>query len=424
MAKDIQKKQIKDSLLASSDSEMKHVLEIHADDPITTGAQATVTATVRVLGGNSISMEGHRPYHFHWIHTPLVLTAEYENTSSSEIKLLAKSPGNYSISVWVTRTGCHSCPPIAKNFTQIQITDSLLGELKIIQEKNVFTRHRFHLATGKLIQIAFLLYDPSSYLKSASFSYGWDFGDGYQLITEEPSVHYNYSTPGAYAFHLTVVAEIEASSRESYFVQKTGYFSADLQLLDPVTGIQVKGSTQVLARKTFSLLLHVIGSPPLSLCWLLKLECVPAEGDDCHLLALNATDYTLSYKFNYEGEYCLSVRAQNDISMLQTYYNITVKSAAVYPTLFVLPCAAVILMILCFIGAMMFRSSQRHHRLHVEVADFDFSPSSEKNPSLQGPGGIQVNNSCTLQPSEGDKQKTREKHPLLKSLYKARSYML
>ncbi|KAJ1096795.1 hypothetical protein NDU88_001926 [Pleurodeles waltl] len=414
------------AFVSYADTEMKHVIEIHANDPITTGAEATVTAIVRVFGDSSAYKQDHRTYHFHWIHTPLVLTAEYENASSSEIKVLGKSPGNYSISVWVTRTGCHSCPPVAKNTTQIQITDSLLGELKIIQtEKNIFKQHGFHLATGELIQIAFILYDPSSYLKSASFSYAWNFGDGYQLITGEPSVRYNYSTPGSYAFDLTVVAELAASRHGKHFVQKIGCFSADLQLLDPVTGIQVKGSTKILARETFSLLFHVIGSPPLSLCWLLKLECVPAEGDDCHLLALNATDYTLSYKFNSEGEYCLSMRAQNDISVLQTYYNITVQSAAVHPTFFILPCAVVILVILCFIGFMMFSGSQRHHRFPVEVADFDFSPSSEKNPSLKGPCGIEMSNSCVLQPSEGDQQKTREKSPLLKSLCKpGRSYVL
>ncbi|XP_069501762.1 transmembrane protein 130 isoform X3 [Ambystoma mexicanum] len=312
---------------------------------------------------------------------------------------------------------------------QLLPADFLLGELTITQEKKTFSQHGFVLSTGVQILVTFLLYDPSKYLKSASFTYAWDFGDGFQLITEDPSIGYNYSAPGSYVLNLEVVAEIEFSKgprHGRHFVQKTGHFAAELELLDAVTGIQVKGSTKTHAREQYRVLLHINGSPPLTLCWLLKLECVPVDVDNCHVVALNTTDYLLTHTFNDEGEYCLSVRTQNEVSMLQVYYSITVTPAAIYPMFFVLPCAVVILTAVCFIAFALFRSSHRRHRYLVEVADFDFSPSSEKNPSLLDPGATDSSPStCAVQETQRDEQKAREKRPLLKTRYKpARSYML
>ncbi|XP_069501761.1 transmembrane protein 130 isoform X2 [Ambystoma mexicanum] len=355
--------------LLPADSAGKHGVEIHTDGPITTGAQATVTASLTLIDGSTTRAAGSRLHHFHWIHAPLVLTEESDNSSSSQIKLLAQTPGNYTISVWVTRTGCHSCPPIAKNRTKLLVTNFLLGELTITQEKKTFSQHGFVLSTGVQILVTFLLYDPSKYLKSASFTYAWDFGDGFQLITEDPSIGYNYSAPGSYVLNLEVVAEIEFSKgprHGRHFVQKTGHFAAELELLDAVTGIQVKGSTKTHAREQYRVLLHINGSPPLTLCWLLKLECVPVDVDNCHVVALNTTDYLLTHTFNDEGEYCLSVRTQNEVSMLQVYYSITVTPAAIYPMFFVLPCAVVILTAVCFIAFALFRSSHRRHRYLVE----------------------------------------------------------
>lgn len=65
-------------------------------------------------------------------------------------------------------------------------------------------------------------------------------------------------------------------------------------------------------------------SPPLSLCWLIKSECIPLEGEKCHLVVINGSCYNLSHTFSDAGQYCLSVRVENGVTMLQTYHEIKV----------------------------------------------------------------------------------------------------
>lgn len=65
-------------------------------------------------------------------------------------------------------------------------------------------------------------------------------------------------------------------------------------------------------------------SPPLALCWLIKSECIPLEGEKCHLVVITGSCYNLSHTFSDAGQYCLSVRVQNGVTMLQTYHEIKV----------------------------------------------------------------------------------------------------
>lgn len=65
-------------------------------------------------------------------------------------------------------------------------------------------------------------------------------------------------------------------------------------------------------------------SPPLALCWLIKSECIPLEGEKCHLVVINGSCYNLSHTFSDAGQYCLSVRVENGVTMLQTYHEIKV----------------------------------------------------------------------------------------------------
>lgn len=68
-------------------------------------------------------------------------------------------------------------------------------------------------------------------------------------------------------------------------------------------------------------------SPPLALCWLIKAECIPLDGEKCHLVVVNGSCYNLSHTFSYAGQYCLSVRVENGVTALQTYHPIRVRPA-------------------------------------------------------------------------------------------------
>lgn len=65
-------------------------------------------------------------------------------------------------------------------------------------------------------------------------------------------------------------------------------------------------------------------SPPLTLCWRLKPECLPLEERECHPVSVAGTAYNLTYVFREAGDYCFSIRAQNGISKTHQYHRIQV----------------------------------------------------------------------------------------------------
>uniref|UniRef100_A0A8C5TP86 Transmembrane protein 130 n=1 Tax=Malurus cyaneus samueli TaxID=2593467 RepID=A0A8C5TP86_9PASS len=139
--------------------------------------------------------------------------------------------------------------------------------------------------------------------------------------------------------------------------------------------------------------------PPLALCWLIKAECVPLEGDKCHLVEISGSCYNLSHTFRDAGQYCLSVRVDKGVTMLQTYHGIKVRPAGerIHPAFFVLLCTALVSVMLILVLYTTFRSNTQQKDL-VE-------------PGC-GPACCRL---CFLQPS---KEAAWESHELLHSLYK------
>ncbi|XP_071427242.1 transmembrane protein 130 [Pithys albifrons albifrons] len=391
-------------------------LEITNNGPITTGAQATVQATLSMKNENITS----DLYHFNWIYAPLILIEKSEQQLSSVIYVTGEFPGIFPVSVWVTHRNCWMCRPVARNVTVLRVTEFITGNLTIaqIEDSRVVTQGSSP-STGAVTRISFCLHDPSHYFKSASFVYNWDFGDGVYQITKEPFVYCNCSSLGNRTVHLKVVAEWEQLGsiiHEREIMQKTGDFTTALELLDAVKSINVVGSRETHVMENLNLSLHINGTPPLALCWLIKSECIPLEGDKCHLVEISGSCYNLSHTFRDAGQYCLSIRVENGVTMLQTYHGIKVWPTGIHPAFFVLLCIALVSVLLLLVLYMTFRSNTQQKDL-VEVADFDFSPLSDghlPNHSESGCGQACCR-SCFLQsPNEA----SRENYELLHSFYK------
>ncbi|XP_071300140.1 transmembrane protein 130 [Agelaius tricolor] len=391
-------------------------LEITNNGPITTGAQATVQARLRMKNENATS----NWYHFNWVYAPLILIEKSEQQFNSIINVTGEFPGTFPVSVWVTHKNCWLCRPIARNVTVLQITEFITGNLTIAQiEDSRVATHGSSSSTDTVTRISFSLHDPSHYFKSASFVYNWDFGDGVYQITKEPFVYCNCSSMGNRTVHLKVVAEWEQIGsiiHEREMMQKTGDFTTALELLDAVKSIDIVGSRETHVMENLNLSLHINGTPPLALCWLIKSECIPLEGDKCHLVEISGSCYNLSHTFRDAGQYCLSVRVENGVTMLQTYHGIKVRPAGIHPAFFVLLCTALVSVMLVLVLYTTFRSHTQQKDL-VEVADFDFSPLSDEHRSNHPKSGCGpvCCRSCFLQPS---KEAAWESHELLHSLYK------
>uniref|UniRef100_A0A8C3VC44 Transmembrane protein 130 n=1 Tax=Catharus ustulatus TaxID=91951 RepID=A0A8C3VC44_CATUS len=264
---------------------------------------------------------------------------------NSVINVTGEFPGTFPVSVWVTHKNCWLCRPIARNITVLQITDSRV------------TTHGSSSSTDTVTRISFSLHDPSHYFKSASFVYNWDFGDGVYRITKEPFVYCNCSSKGNRTVHLKAVAEWDQTGsviHEKETMQKTGDFSTALELS---------------ASHTIQTIKYL--GPPLALCWLIKSECIPLEGDKCHLVEISGSCYNLSHTFRDAGQYCLSVRVENGVTMLQTYHGIKVRPAGIHPAFFVLLCTALVSVMLVLVLYTTLRSNTQQKDL-VEVFSYSY----------------------------------------------------
>ncbi|KAK2117148.1 hypothetical protein P7K49_004034, partial [Saguinus oedipus] len=70
--------------------------------------------------------------------------------------------------------------------------------------------------------------------------------------------------------------------------------------------------------------LNFLGSPPLTVCWRLKPECLPLEEGECQPVSVTSTAYNLTHTFRDPGDYCFSIRAENVISKTHQYHRIQV----------------------------------------------------------------------------------------------------
>ncbi|XP_004599340.2 transmembrane protein 130 [Ochotona princeps] len=333
-------------------------LNLTTDGQATTGTEMTISASLVAKDNGSLAMtpDTHL-YRFHWIHTPLMLTGKMEKDLTSTIRLVGHLPGNFPISVWVTATDCWMCQPVTRSFAVVSITDSLVGNLMVTQNSSLPWPSSY--LTKTVLKASFVLHDPSDFFKHASFLYSWDFGDGTLMVTEDPVVYYNYSIIGTFTVKLNVVAEWEQARLDATkgIVQKTGDFSASLKLQETLQGIQVLGPTLIQTFQKVTLTLNFLGSPPLTVCWRLKAECLPLEEGECQPVSVASMAYNLTHSFRDPGDYCFSIRAENVISKTHQYHRVQVWPSSLQPAVFAFPCATLITVMLAFIMYMTLRNA-------------------------------------------------------------------
>ncbi|XP_073504114.1 transmembrane protein 130 [Phyllobates terribilis] len=420
-------------LTAATFGHESYFLMVSSDGPITSGAEATVNASLLIANGSTSLVADPGLYHFHWIYNPLWLTHRSQGESSSAITLQCESPGSYPISVWVTERHCATCEPIARNTTQLLVTRGIVGRLAASQADGNGTHERlgFILATDSSVMLSFLIHDPSDFFKSAAFTYEWIFDGRSTVLTSDPFVRHNYSSPGNFNVSLLVTAHLHDANDQRHPERKTGNFTAMLTLQDVISSIAIAGPRETTTGQNVSMSLHIFGSPPLTVCWLIKSDCVSLDGEECHPQVINGTAVIIKHNFRSAGQYCLSVKAQNEVSKLLGHQSITVTSTGVHPVWFVLPCCAFIAIAIGVIFYTLFRAGNHsaHQKSLVEVADFDFSPVNEKYEALPEYKEIPARNVCcsycTADSSSEEGERRGETQPLLHSSYMpTRSYNL
>lgn len=341
-------------------------LQLTTDGPATTGSEVTIMASLVADDNGSLALPASTHlYHFHWIHTPLLLTGKADEAFSSTIRVVGSVPGDFPVSVWVTTADCGMCQPVARSLLVLPITEFLVGNLVVTQNTSLPWPSSY--LTKTILKVSFLLHDPSNFFKNASFLYSWDFGDGTQMVTRDGTVYYNYSIIGSFTVKVKVVAGWEQVMPDAGkgILQKTGDFSASLKLQETLRGIQVLGPTLIQTFQKMVVTLNFMGSPPLNVCWRLKPECLPLEEGECHPVSVDSTAYNLTHIFRDPGDYCFSVQAENAISRAHQYHKVQVWPSSIQPAVFAFPCATLITMMLAFIMYMTLRNAT-HQKDMVE----------------------------------------------------------
>ncbi|GCC28051.1 hypothetical protein chiPu_0006477 [Chiloscyllium punctatum] len=355
---------------------LQYELVLSNDGPITTGAQGTVEARLVPKPGSKQEQLESQHYSFHWnVENPLAIVQSSEQELISSITVHSLAPKLYTVSAWVTRRGCSWCPQLAHGSTELLVTDFVVGTLSLKQPNSstTFSRKGYELATKTPTQISFILYDPSDYFDTASFRYFWYFGDGERMVTNKSYTLHIYPTPGTYQLHVDVLANLNDSQ------QRTGIYGASLNLQDKIKNIEVKSLDDIHAdhRKTFYI--YVNGSPPLKICWLVSRSCVSVIDHSCDLMELpSSTVSNVSYTFRDLGPYTFNVKAENSVSSLQACYKITTWKSGIHPVWFIVPCVTLFTIILLFVLSIIMRKGSAQ-KDSIEVADFDFSPMSDKS---------------------------------------------
>nr|XP_055031447.1 transmembrane protein 130 isoform X5 [Misgurnus anguillicaudatus] len=206
----------------------------------------------------------------------------------------------------------------------IHSSGNVPGKITFHQMKGNYTylRDSGDLATYVPTLVTFELSDPRHHLQSVAFTYTWGLGNGQVYEGPDPFVQCRYTTPGNYTFKLSI---------EANTTKQSGLYSIDLTVLDAIQSIELRGPLNYNVDKSSSLFFHVGGSPPVWICWRVLSDCHSSSPASCNLIRIYKNVFNLTYTFTSVGAYCLEVNVTNDISNLQTSYNIYVQNSLCCP---------------------------------------------------------------------------------------------
>ncbi|XP_029312611.1 transmembrane protein 130 [Cottoperca gobio] len=235
-------------------------------------------------------------------------------------------------------------------------TENIAGKLTFYQMEGnaTYVRDTGELASYIPTETMFELFDPQKNLSLAKFSYTWDLGNGEVIQGTEPVVRYHYSASGNYTLRLKVGVNVT-----KYALPFTDVYSKDVQVLDAIKNIELKGPSDYEVSQNTSLAFHVDGSPPMWVCWRFLPNCVPDTTGGCTLTMLYENTLRLNHTFTSAGVHCLDISVRNEISKLQTSFSLNVKRNNNSHMFFILSCAAILLATFSFIAVIACRP--RHH---------------------------------------------------------------
>ncbi|XP_033963034.1 transmembrane protein 130 [Pseudochaenichthys georgianus] len=234
--------------------------------------------------------------------------------------------------------------------------ENIAGKLVFYQMEGnaTYVRDTGELASYIQTETMFELYDPQKNLSSAKFTYTWDLGNGEVIQGTEPVVRYKYSESGNYTLRLKVGVKVTKLAP-----LLTDVYSTDVQVLDAIKSIEMKGPSDYEVSQNTGLAFHVDGSPPLWVCWRFLPNCVPDVTGGCTLTMLYGNTLRLNHTFTSTGVHCLDISVRNEISKLETSFSIYVKRNNNAHMFFILSCAAILLATFSFIAVNACRP--RHH---------------------------------------------------------------
>ncbi|XP_060884091.1 transmembrane protein 130 [Labrus mixtus] len=230
--------------------------------------------------------------------------------------------------------------------------ENIAGKLVFYQMEGnaTYVRDTGELASDVPTETMFELFDPQMNFSTAKFTYTWDLGNGEVIKGTEPVVRYNYPESGNYTLRLKVGANLTKSAP-----QITDVYSMDVQVLDAIRNIELKGPPDYEVSQNTSLAVHVDGSPPMWVCWRFLPNCDPNMSGGCTLTMLYENTLRLNHTFTSAGVHCLDISVRNDISKLQTSFSIYVKRSYSTHLFFILACAAILVATFSFITVIVCR---------------------------------------------------------------------
>ncbi|KAM9336612.1 transmembrane protein 130 [Symphorus nematophorus] len=235
---------------------------------------------------------------------------------------------------------------VAETTDPLTDLENIAGKLVFYQiEGNAtYVRDTGELASSIPTETMFELFDPQKNFSKAKFTYTWDLGNGEVIQGTEPVVRYHYSQSGNYTLRLKVGVNVT-----KYAPLLTDFYSMDLQVLDAIKNIVLKGPSDYEVSQNTSLAFHVDGSPPIWVCWRILPNCVPDMSQGCTLTMLYENTLRLNHTFTSVGVHCLDISVRNDISKLQTSFSLYVKRSTNHHLFFILTCAAILVATFSFI---------------------------------------------------------------------------
>uniref|UniRef100_A0A671W4E6 Transmembrane protein 130 n=1 Tax=Sparus aurata TaxID=8175 RepID=A0A671W4E6_SPAAU len=223
-----------------------------------------------------------------------------------------------------------------------------------------YVRDTGELASDIPTETMFELFDPQKSFSKAKFTYTWDLGNGEVIKGTEPVVRYHYAESGNYTLRLKVGVNVT-----EYAPLLTDFYSMDVQVLDAIKNIELKGPSDYEVSQNTSLAFHVDGSPPMWVCWRFLPNCVPDTSGGCTLSMLYENTLRLNHTFTSIGVHCLEITVRNDVSKLETSFSLYVKRGNTH-MFFVLSCAAILVATFSFITVIACRP-RHYNRSQVKV---------------------------------------------------------